>query len=168
MEITMNTLLAGVAVFISLIAIMDKWYGRTAKFSERIIALEGRQTDPKVLERLTALETKTGPFWRILEDHMADLLKQPIHLKMDALLDEFKVNRDCMALRDLEELKCEMLKVLEEAKMAIDKKAEGRTIGYIVMLGILESRIIAKQMEAIERKSCIEKDSKEFARHGSL
>lgn len=75
---------------------------------------------------------------------MVDLLKQPIHLRMDALLDKYKVQRESMDINELTELKCELLNALEESKSKTNGKSEGRTFAYIVMLGILESRISEK------------------------
>ena len=144
-----------VAVVISLLGLIDRYYGASYQFkekvAERLKTLEERKIDPEILQRITALETKTGPFWRVLEEHMVELLKQPTHLRMDALLDDFKGRRDQMTLDELMELKCEIRKALDESMGENTKKAEGRTFGYVVFLGLLEYRISLKQSEPLCR-----------------
>ena len=140
--------IAAAAAILSLIGFLDRKYGASAKFQREtlvsIARLEERKTDPIVLQRLQALETVTKPFMRVLEDHMIELLKQPIHLKMDELLERFKHHRDEMTLFELEELKCEVFNALQQNITDKAKAQEGRTVGYVVYLGLLESRIMAK------------------------
>jgi hypothetical protein len=148
MEWNVNAIISLGALGIALVTIIDRFYGSSAKSREKV---HERMT---VLEnRIVALETKTGPFWRVLEEHMVDLLKQPTHLKLDGLLDRYKQFREDMGVLELKELKYELLSALEESKVKDDRKSEGRTFGYVLLLGIIESRISEKMKDVHSRSS---------------
>ena len=91
---------------------------------------------------------------------MVDLLKQPTHKRMDDLLDDFKYRREVMTLDELVELKCEIKRALDENMTEQTKRGEGRTFGYVVMLGILEYRISTKAAQE-ERAEHPERGNKE-------
>lgn len=153
-------LISAAAALISFLTLVDKHYGKGARIESRLAIVEKATVtiSPEIEKRLTALETMTKPFWRILEDHMVDLLKQPTHLKMDALLEEYKESREEMPVEKLIDLKCELLSALDESKRIPTRKNDGLTFGYIIMLGILESRIsqkMIKREEPEEQKKCI-------------
>lgn len=92
-------------------------------------------------EELASLRTKVEPFWGMIEKHLPGMLKQPIHLTMDALLDRYATEREKMSTEDLIRLKDELLIAKEQAKA----KKDPRMIGYVWMAGIVSSRILERQ-----------------------
>jgi len=61
---------------------------------------------------------------------MADILKQPIHLEMDNLLDEYKARKEEMGEKDLTRLRTLMLKAIQELKKGIKKRREKYSVYY--------------------------------------
>jgi len=146
MEWNVNAIIAVGALVIAIITLFDKFYGSSVKYREKI---EKEFTDIKT--RLIELETKIKPYWRTMEEHMVDLLKQPIHLCMDALLEKYKKvyvlkEEKDMSISELIDLKCELQGALSEYRNP-EKKEEGMIFGYVTMIGIVNSRIEEKEQK---------------------
>lgn len=142
-----QSLLTLAAVIISGIALLDKLFGKAA--IEKEIA--------EIQKELAAVKTKVEPFWNFLEDHLPDMLKKPIHLRMDELLDKYKLCKESMSVEELTELENELLKARDEAKGSGDP----RMMGYLWMAGVVNSRILEKKTENAGAKG-------QKARNGNL
>lgn len=111
-----KTLAALVGCILGILSFYEKIWGATADLKSKVLVLEGRTTDPEVLERITALETRVGPFWRVLEENLVEFLRRPTHLEMDKLLDEYKEKHGDLSLDELNLLKYHLLTVIEDFK----------------------------------------------------
>ena len=59
----------------------------------------------KIKERLTALETKVGLFWKGIEGQVVEMLKSPTNLRKDELLDLLREERLTLdGARELKEI----------------------------------------------------------------
>jgi hypothetical protein len=121
------------ALILSAIALLDKLYGKSAQTQKEISDLK---------RELAILQTRVEPFWNMLETHLPSILKQPVHLKMDALLDTYAACRESMTLDQLVDLEEELLKAKEEAKL----KKDPRMMGYIWMAAVVSGRIAEKKL----------------------
>jgi hypothetical protein len=170
-----KTFVAFGAMALGLLSFIDKKWGEAAtvrsdvallkerrtdpEILDRITRVEERRGDPEVLQRITALETRVGPFWRILEENLIDFLKKPIHLEMDDLLDKYKAQNGQLNLDDLTSLKCHLVDVISEYRARkVQRKLEeaeaGLVVGYVFMLGMVESRICEKQAKGESLAAC--------------
>lgn len=120
------------ALIISAITLLDKLYGKSAQTQKEISEIKAE---------LASLKTKIEPFWNMIENHLPGILKQPIHLKMDALLTTYETCRESMTLEQLLDLEDELLKAKEDART----KKDPRMIGYVWMAAVVSSRIAEKQ-----------------------
>lgn len=144
----LKTVAAIIGCLLGILSLYEKVWGVTADLKSRVMVLEGMPVDADVLQRITALETRVGPFWKVLEENLVEFLKRPTHLEMDALLDEYRDRKGDLSLDELNILKYHLLTVIESYKA--QKKAKelddsGKVVGYVFMLGIVESKICQKE-----------------------
>jgi hypothetical protein len=121
-----------VAIILAAISLVDKFYGKSAQTQKELAQMR---------EELASLKTKVEPFWNMIETHLPAMLKQPIHLKMDGLLDIYPTCKESMSMEQLNELEEELLKAKEEARMKKDPKM----MGYVWMAAVVSSRIAEKK-----------------------
>ena len=82
------------AVIIAIIAVVLTILGLA---SQHFLVISG------IKERLSALETKIGLFWKVVERKMADSLKEPTHARKDLLIDLLK--NGTITITEAEELR---------------------------------------------------------------
>ncbi len=159
-----KTLAALVGCILGILSFYEKIWGATADLKAKVLVLEERGTDPDILERITALETRIGPFWRVLEENLVEFLRRPTHLEMDKLLDEYKEKHGDLTLDELNILKFHLLGVIEDfkaQKRAKELEDSGKVVGYVFMLGIVESKICEKEARDVCKKGLSRPQSKE-------
>ena len=98
-------------------------------------------------ERLSLVEMKMGVFWRLCEEHLGGLLKRPIHLEMDALLDKYST-------RTLTIEECERLQDLVQREYLDNPEAvpHDRLIATLVLGGINAQRLDIQRRERREQE----------------
>lgn len=158
---SIKTIVSLAALLLGLLSFWDKKWGEVARMKEEI-ALMSARTPPDNLSRLVALETRVGPFWKVLEDNLVDFLKRPTHRVMDDLLDKYKSNEGQLTLEDLTLLKTELVQVIAEYRdRKVQRKLEeaeaGLVVGYVFMLGMVESRICEKEAHGESFTACTHK-----------
>jgi ATP-dependent Clp protease ATP-binding subunit ClpA len=131
------------ALLLAAISLLDKLYGKVAQTQK-----EFSKELSEVKQELASLKTKIEPFWIMIETNLPAILKQPIHLKMDALLTTYETCRERMTLEQLLDLEDELLKAKEEARI----KKDPRTMGYLWMAAVVASRIAEKKSPTPNQK----------------
>lgn len=91
----------------------------------------------QMVARLVTLETKTALFWKVVEEGVIDMIKQPIHFEKDNLLDNFAN----LSGEDLLKLKF----MLQDELVELRKKKDPKTVAYVLMLARIDQRLFEKQ-----------------------
>ena len=166
MSITLAEVVAILALALTILNMVTRNFGQTTAMKERIRTLEATsdpkfgerlkvveaQFDPKLMSRVEILEDKMRIFWTAIERNLVDLLKQPIHLEMDALLDKVKhTGSESLSDGELEELKCRMLVALDEARVSEDPKIRARSTGYVLLIARVEGIMAERGCSCNER-----------------
>lgn len=114
------------AIIIAVVGLLFQHFGVIARIKEEM----GRE-NTLIRERISALETKTDLFWKIVETEVAERLKSPAHKRKDDLLDKMKAHS--LTLEEAEEL-------AEIVKAEYNNPHERKHIelGYILVIGRLE------------------------------
>lgn len=87
-----------------------------------------QQAISTIQERCALLEMKMGMFWRLVEEHLSDMLKKPTHLEMDALLDKLK--QHTLTLDEAHLLRSWVQRVYLDGQ---DVRSQQRLIAILVM-----------------------------------
>ena len=143
MDFDITSVAALVGLVLGLLSLIDKYYGTVNSIKTRIAKIEEIVKSPNAgLEsRLAALETKIGPFWRVLEENLVNLLRKPTHFTLDELLDAYRDTKGNLSEDRLSLLKCELLSAKEEAQ----KNSDIHLLGYVLMLGVVEAKLEEKK-----------------------
>lgn len=96
----------------------------------------------QVVARLVTLETKTSLFWKVVEEGVIDMIKQPIHFEKDKLLDNLK----SLSGEDLQKLKF----MLEDELIELKKGKDPKVVAYVIMLARIDQRLYEKQCSCAE------------------
>ena len=94
-------------------------------------------------ERCSLLEMKMGMFWRLVEEHLSGMLKKPIHLEMDMLLEKLK--NHTLTLSEARTLQAQLQKTYLDAEAV---HAHEKLVAILVMSAV-EALI-----RELERKPC--------------
>jgi hypothetical protein len=100
----------------------------------------------QVIARLVAVETKTALFWKVVEDGVIDMIKQPIHVEKDTLLEAFKADNKNISGDNLAKLKFMLEDELAELKIKKDPKV----MYYVIMLARIEQVMYDKQCGCVK------------------
>lgn len=106
-------------------------------FTVVAIAWEHFQVIGALKERLTRLETKMEPFWRIIEERLPKLLLSPKNLRKDALLEK-------MSKRELSKGEAVELKNILEKEFDSMASENFKVLTYTLVLARLEQIIVTK------------------------
>ena len=133
-----SLILSAIGVILTVSGLAIGYFKIILGIFERLTKLEGKgKTDPAVLERLKALETKTDLFWGIVQANIPKLLHSPHTPVEDALLDKLRddtINRiELLDLRHL--LQCDL-------DDEINKKDLSLSIAYILAISLIDSKIL--------------------------
>jgi len=111
---------------------VNSLYGQLDNFSARLLLVDNR---------MTKQEMKMDLFWGAVQDTVKDMLKQPIHLRKDNLLDRFP----SLSYDEL----CELKSILAEEKgvlLTMTKQLSPTKKVYLVSLALMlagiDSRLI--------------------------
>jgi len=133
-----SLILSAIGVILTVSGLAIVYFKIILGIFERLTKLEGKgKTDPAVLERLKALETKTDLFWGVVQANIPKLLRSPHTPVEDALLDKLRddtINRiELLDLRHL--LQCDL-------DDEINKKDLSLSIAYILAISLIDSKIL--------------------------
>ena len=111
-------------------------YGQLDSLSGKLVLIDNR---------MTKQEMKMDLFWGAVQDTVKDMLKQPIHLRKDTLLDKFP-DLKYEELCELKEMLIEEKKqLLPEKKLTPGKKVY--LISLVLMLAGIDSRLIDMEIK---------------------
>lgn len=113
------------------------------KFGDRFTSFENQ-----VIARLVAVETKTALFWKVVEDGVIDMIKQPIHFEKDGLLDRFKVNSKSLSGEELIKLKV----ILESEKKELLMVKDPKVMYYVIMLARIDQVLYDRECSCVDEK----------------
>ena len=124
------------AIVISLLGILlayFKWIASVRKeISDLALSLEGR---------LARVETKTELFWNSVGPALLNLIKQPIHLRKDELLDRLFEKKEVLSDDELIELRT-MLKI--EMPDLLEKKQD-KSLAYALAMAYIDQVLYDRQ-----------------------
>jgi hypothetical protein len=103
----------------------------------------------KVLQRVTVLETKTELFWGAVSKTVGDMIKQPIHHRKDALVDEFNFGITSMTTPDILELKT----ILECELPEFEKNKDPKALAYALLLARIQQVLWTRDNGNIEHSA---------------
>ena len=122
--------ISGMAFLVGLVGLLRTFVvagqDQSAKFTASLAGL---------LERVGLLEMKTGVFWRLVEEHLSTLLKKPIHLELDDLLDKLKAHT--LTLDEAYILQ----RLLDETYLQNEVDHANQRVVAILVMGAVESLI---------------------------
>ena len=147
----MGTYLPLIAIFISIAGFLLSIYkqGQDNKENERQTLEREKQAQDKLVERETArearmtkLETKVELFWNVVETNVGQLLKSPVHVEKDLLLDK-------LAHHELNIPEAERLKAILTDEMQLAGRQNG-LVAYALIIGRLEGLLYEMRAEKHE------------------
>lgn len=110
----------------------DSFYGELGKLSVQLVTIDNR---------MTKQEMKMDLFWGAVQDTVKDMLKQPVHLRKDELLDKFP-NLDYNELCELRAMLTEEKGVLITMTKQLSPTKKVYLISLALMLAGIDSRLI--------------------------
>ena len=91
--------LSGLSLLVALVSLV-----RTFVVAGRDESVKLHDELGRIKERVSLIEMKLGVFWRMVEENLSGILKKPIHLRMDMLLDKLAAHTltldECYELRE--------------------------------------------------------------------
>lgn len=102
----------------------------------RLIVLENKMGNVDFLDmsmRMVAIETKMSLFWDAVGGVVKDIIKQPIHFRLDELLEKFP--------NLTEEEMCELKDILINGMPDLREKKDPKALAYALMLARIDSEL---------------------------
>ena len=121
----------------------------TAKgYTDAVARIEKDFTDQSKLyeARFVALETKMELFWGAVGKVVIDMVKQPIHIEKDGLLDRLKSND--INGEELQKLKF----MIEDEVIELKERKDSKAIAYVLILAMIDQKIWEKGCGCKEEK----------------
>jgi len=135
--------------FGAILKIKDKISDVAKECSESIACIKkdvlGQGT--KYEARFVALETKMELFWGAVGKVVIDMVKQPIHLEKDALLDRLKSN----SINGDELIKLKYM--IEDEVIELKERKDSKAIAYVLILAMIDQKIWEKGCGCKEEKA---------------
>lgn len=137
-----ETLLSIISVVIAFGGFLLTYFGYILKLqnliSEQKTELFAKLSnfENQMIGRLVALETKTSLFWKVVEDGVIDMIKQPVHLEKDGLLDNFQT----LDGEGLQKLKF----MLQDELLGLRKNKDPKIVAYVLMLARIDQILFEK------------------------
>jgi hypothetical protein len=152
MALTTPELVSGVALLLAILSAAWQRFGvmidiqkQIAKvqsdFFQRIESYHITCPGPALTLRMTTQEMKMDLFWGAIQDSVKDMLKQPIHLRKDELLDKFPA----LSFQELQELKTVLM---EEKTVILTNQLDPDKKVYLITLSLMIAGIDWKLIDS--------------------
>ncbi len=143
MQLTIEILFSFGAILIAVSGLIYQHFGTIMKLKKELqddlgkIAKKLSELEVKAESRLIALETKIDLFWNFVQKEVTGLLKQPVHMRKDELLEKFK--EDEISVEDLKELK-----TILKTEMNERNKDDPKIMQYVLVVASIDQSLFRR------------------------
>ena len=141
-------LLSLISLAIVIFGLLYNYFGVILKLREKIAEIVKHigEANTKYEARFVALETKMELFWGAVGKVVIDMVKQPIHIEKDGLLDRLKSND--INGEELQKLKF----MIEDEVIELKERKDAKAIAYVLILAMIDQKIWEKGCGCKEEK----------------